>query len=225
MCKEYNGHWEPCCQQGPQGPSGAQGAQGIQGVSGAQGSVGNTGMQGQQGLQGLTGPMGPAGSSGTAIGYYMNVYSNQAQSIAAYLGNSDTVILQSANAVDASAFDVSLAPSTGSMKFLKHGIFSIGWVLQAKVTPPVPNPVPSWSFGLWLDGVLVPGSIESGYTQAPGDDDQHCSGQVIIEVKAGSVIMLRNTSVSAVSLDPNVTGAVFPITTASVCATLVKVLP
>jgi len=56
-------------------------------------------------------------------------------------------------------FDLTNAASTGEIKFLKSGVYQLSWVLQASTTPPIPNPVPSWSFGLWLNGVLVPGSI------------------------------------------------------------------
>lgn len=122
-------------------------------------------------------------------------------------------------------FDLSLMPSTGEIKFLKHGIYHLAWQLQARITPPVPNPVPSWSFGFWLNGILVPGSIYSGFTQAPGDDACHSTGDIIIEIRAGDVLKLRNTSVSSVNLNPNVTGSVFPITIATVVAECLRDLP
>lgn len=113
-------------------------------------------------------------------------------------------------------FDLSAMNTTGDIKFLKHAVYHIGWQLQARITSPVPNPVPSWSFGFWIDGVLIPGSIYSGFTQAPGDDACHSTGDLQIEVQAGQKLRLRNTSISPVNLNPNVTGAVFPITIASI---------
>ena len=127
--------------------------------------------------------------------------------------------------VNSPDFDLSQMNITGDLKFLKHAIYHLAWQLQARITPPVPNPVPSWSFGFWLNGVLVPGSIYSGFTQAPGDDAAHSTGDVIIEVKAGDLLRLRNTSVPAVSLNPNVTGSVFPITIASINVESLKELP
>ena len=115
-----------------------------------------------------------------------------------------------------SDFDLSLIGSSGDIKFLKSAIYHIAWQLQGSIVPPVPVPVPSWSFGLWLNGVLVPGSIYSGFTQAPADDACHSTGDVSIQVMAGQLLRLRNTSVSAVNLNPAVNGSVFPITIASI---------
>jgi hypothetical protein len=134
-------------------------------------------------------------------------------------------MLNAQNAVSVGDFDLSLANSTGEIKFLKHGIYHMAWELQARIVPPVPDPVPSWSFGFWKNGVLINGSIYSGFTQAPGDDACHSTGDIIIEVQAGDLIKLRNTSVSAVNLNPNVTGSVFPITIASVNIDCLKLLP
>lgn len=82
-----------------------------------------------------------------------------------------------------------------------------------------------WSFGFWLNGALVQGSIYSGFTQAPGDDACHSSSELIIEVQANDMLRLRNTSISLVNLNPNVTGSVFPITIASVNIQCLKLLP
>jgi hypothetical protein len=129
------------------------------------------------------------------------------------------------NSVSTGDFDLSQMNVNGDIKFLKHGIYHIQWQLQARIVPPVPSPVPSWSFGFWLNGVLVPGSIYSGFTQAPGDDACHSTGDVIIEVQAGDLLRLRNTSASPVNLNPNVTGSVFPITIASINIEGLKDLP
>jgi len=103
----------------------------------------------------------------------------------------------------------------GDVKFLKSGIYYINWGAEAKVEPPVPSPTPSFSFGLWLNGVIVPGSTLSGYTQAPNDDTLHISGEVIISVKAGDILRLRNASSLIVNMNPNTIGIQFPVTVAS----------
>lgn len=213
-----------CCIQGPQGIPGLQGPQGIQGVPGPQGIPGQTGAQGVQGLQ------GPAGicdcPDGGGCQRFANLYASLAQIVKAFNvpGVADQVLFDKENAVSVGDFDLSAANTTGDIKFLKHGIYHLQWQLQARIVPPVPDPVPSWSFGFWVNGVLVPGSIYSGFTQAPGDDACHSTGDVIIEVQAGDMIRLRNTSVSDVNLNPNVTGSVFPITIASVNIECLKAL-
>ncbi len=252
MCHDSND--ECCCCFGPQGPQGIQGPQGPQGIQGvpgqdgAPGPMGPMGSQGPQGLngqngspgpqgpQGIAGPQGPQGIQGepgkdcdcsqSGCERYANIYAATAQLVAAYNipAIADQVLFDSQNAVSVGDFDLSNSNLTGDIKFLKHGIYHLQWQLQARILPPVPVPVPSWSFGFWINGILVPGSIYSGFTQAPGDDACHSTGDVIIEVKAGDMLRLRNTSVSGVSLNPNVTGSVFPITIASVNIECLKAL-
>jgi hypothetical protein len=135
------------------------------------------------------------------------------------------VKFDSQDSVSAGDFDLTQMNVTGDIKFLKHGIYHLAWQLQARIAPPIPQPVPSWSFGFWINGVLVPGSIYSGYTSSPNDDAAHSTGDVIIEVQAGDMLRLRNTCVSPVVLNPNINGSVFPITIASVNAECLKLLP
>lgn len=220
MCKE-NMHekWQSdCCYcvQGAQGVPGAQGSQGIQGVPGVQGPQGLTGIQGVQGMQGIPGK-DCNDSDGKCNGCerFANIYASKALVIGPYATATDTVLFDSQNAVSVGDFDISMVGVSGEIKFLKHGIYRLAWELQGAITPPVPVPVPSWSFGFWINGALVNGSIYSGFTQAPGDDACHSTGEVEIEVKAGDVLKLRNTSISSVNLNPNINGSVFPITIAS----------
>ena len=159
---------------------------------------------------------------------YLNAYASIAQVIQPYNvpAVNDQVKFDQQNANSGALdFDVSQMNVAGDIKFLKHGIYHMTWQLQARIATPVPVPVPSWSFGFWLNGVLVPGSIYSGFTQAPGDDAAHSTGDVIIEVKAGDMLRLRNASVSLVNLNPSVTGSVFPITIASINIECLKLIP
>jgi hypothetical protein len=117
--------------------------------------------------------------------------------------------------VSAPDFDLTMMGINGQVTFLKSGVYYINWGAEARVQPPIPDPTPSFSFGLWLNGVIVPGSTLSGYTQAPNDDTLHISGEVIIDVMAGSILQLRNASSLIVSMNPNTVGIVFPVTVAS----------
>lgn len=214
MCKDDHDKKDCCCCiQGPQGVPGLQGEQGIQGVPGAQGIAGSQGVQGVQGLQ------GPAGicedCHGRGCDSYANVYGSPPQILQPFGNAGDSVLFQGQNAVKAADFDLTMMGIDGSIKFLKAGIYSINWGAEAKVQPPIPDPTPSFSFGLWLNGVLVPGSTLSGYTQAPNDDTLHISGEVMITVNAGDVLKLRNASSLIVDMSPNTIGIQFPVTVAS----------
>jgi len=218
MCKEDYYHHNECCMQGPQGVPGLQGPQGIQGVPGPQGIQGQDGMQGPQGLQGPKGDPGKDcdchDTGCECCVSYCNVYASTKLQIQAFGNAGDFVPFDSQNAVQAADFDLSMKAISGDIKFLKAGVYSIDWVLQGRIAPPIPQPVPSWSFGLWLNGVLVPGSVFSGFTQSPNDDAAHSTGHVMIRVNAGDVLRLRNTSISVIDLNPNIGGSVFPITIA-----------
>lgn len=218
MCKDEKHEKDcRCCIQGPQGVPGLQGEQGIQGVPGSQGIMGPQGIQGVQGFQGAKGDCSDCPTS-SGNEPYANIFAGIAQTIQPYNAPAiaDQVLFNSQNAVSSALdFDLTQMNVNGDVKFLKHGIYHIAWQLQARISVLV-QPVPSWSFGFWLNGVLVPGSIYSGFTSSPNDDAAHSTGDVIIEIQAGDTLRLRNTSINAVSLNPNISGSVFPITIASI---------
>lgn len=219
MCKEMNDTEKMCCCcYGPQGPQGLPGMQGHQGIQGSMGPQGPQGIDGAQGLQGLQGIPGKCCEDRRkcCCERYCNIYATKLQMVSSYLGVSDTVIFDSVNLQSAGDFDLSMMGISGEVLFLNSGNYHLSWQIQAKATPPISPPVPSWSFGFWLNGALVPGSISSGYTQSPNDDPAHTTGEVQISVMAGDKLKLRNTSVTPATLDPMVIGTIFPITIASI---------
>lgn len=209
MCKEE--HHKKCCLQGPQGVPGLQGEQGLQGVPGPQGVPGQTGAQGVQGLQGVCEEC----DCHHRCHNWCNVYASPPQILTPFGGGSDSVLFQSQNAVSPGDFDLSMMGINGEVKFLTSGTYYINWGAEAKVEPPIPSPTPSFSFGLWLNNIIVPGSTLSGYTQAPNDDTLHISGDVTIAVMAGDILKLRNASTLTVDMSPNTIGIQFPVTVAS----------
>lgn len=233
MCKDTNDSYDykRCCGcggvQGPQGVQGPEGHQGPVGSPGTQGLQGPTGPQGTQGPQGLQGPAGKDCEQSTTqksccCESYCNAFSSTNQIISAFGNSADFVSFNQQNAVSTADFDLTALSSSGQLKFLKHGVYDIAWQLQGRIQPPIPSPVPSWSFGLWLNSALIPGSIYSAFTQSPNDSVTANSSNVQIEVKAGDILMLRNTCNYTVLLDPNVIGSVFPITVASLSVTCLK---
>lgn len=212
------------CQEGPQGVPGLQGQQGIQGVPGAQGATGPQGVQGPQGLQGAPGKdCDPRPDEHCkCCESYVNVYGSPPQVIAAFNTGADAVLFQGQNAVSAGDYDLSTMHIDGSVKFLKSGVYYINWGAEAKVQPPIPQPTPSFSFGLWKNGVVISGSVVSGYTQAPNDDTLHIANEVIIDVLAGDVIKLRNASAFILDMSPNTIGIQFPVVVATLTAHCLK---
>lgn len=205
-----------CCIQGPQGVPGLMGPQGVQGPAGPQGIPGQQGIQGVQGLQGPPGICEDCeGKECQCCESYLNVFANPPQILTPFGGASDAVLFQGINASVPADFDITLMSINGSVKFLKSGVYRIGWGAEAKISQPIPSPVPSFSFGLWKNGVIIPGSTLSGYTQAPQDDTLHINGEVIVTIAANDVLMLRNASSNSVDLTPNTIGIVFPVTVAS----------
>jgi len=226
----------PLGPQGPIGPMGIQGPQGSQGVPGAQGAQGLQGNAGAMGAVGPAGAMGPAGPVGPqgpqgipGQGFdpsFLSLYASNSQIIQAFGNPLSTVLFNQVSAVVATSdYDISNAASLGQVVFKKHGWYRLMWELQANITPPLPSPVPSWSFGFFLNGVLVPGTVYSGFNDSPDNDAVHSDSSIIIEIKANDILTLRNTCVSSVSLNPNVGGSVFPITIATLDAELLKSLP
>jgi len=219
MCKDDHHKKDCCCcVQGPQGVPGLQGEQGIQGVPGPQGIPGGTGMQGPQGLQGPPGVCSDEQCHGReckCCESYANVFTRTPQVLSAFGGGNDTVLFSLQNAVSAADFDLTMMSVSGDIKFLKSGIYSIAYSAEAKVSPPIPVPVPSFSFGLWKNGIGVPGSEISGFSQAPGDDTLQVNGEVMIQVNAGDLLRMRNASTNGVDMVPNMIGIAFPVTIAS----------
>lgn len=220
MCKEDCKKDCCCCIQGPQGVPGLMGPQGPQGVPGVQGAMGPAGIQGVQGLQGPPGVCNPEDCTGgggkSACEVYCNIWAQPPQILGPFNAVNDTVLFQNQNAVsNAADFDLSMIAINGDVKFLKAGAYRIAYGAEAKVSQPIPLPVPSFSFGLWKNGVLVPGSTISGYTQAPGDDTIQVNGEVMINVAANDMLRLRNASSNGIDMTPNIVGIVFPVTVAT----------
>jgi hypothetical protein len=216
MCKEERHEKECCCcDQGPAGPAGLQGEQGVQGVPGAQGIMGPAGPQGPRGLQGPAGVCSPEdcghhGRKCDCCEAYANVWAVPPQSLGAFGAANDTVLFSQQNLVSAGDFDLSSMAVNGQVKFLKSGVYRIAYGAEGKVQQPIPVPVPSFAFGLWKNGLIVPGSVTSGFTQAPTDDTLQVNGEVIISMLAGDFLQLRNASTNGLDMIPNTTGIGFP---------------
>lgn len=142
----------------------------------------------------------------------MNAYSTQDQVIPS-LG---VCLFESTNIVTVTSFDVSMLATTGEITFLKGGNYLLSWTAEGQLTPPFPDPVPAWSLAFLLDGVLVPGSCFSGYTLFPAELTDNTGGTVVVNVNAGQVLKLVNSSTLPISLISTVPGSLFPEVSVSI---------
>ncbi len=80
--------------------------------------------------------------------------------------------------------------------------------------------VPSWSFGLTLDNILIAGSVFGAFDSGPEAITQATGNSVIVAVAPGQVLRLVNTSFNSVDLVSSAFGSAVPNTAASISITL-----
>jgi hypothetical protein len=155
---------------------------------------------------------------------YANFYSTAPQNLAgsAVPIASTSVVFEGQNA---SKKIFLVLPDSNSIRFLQHGVYSIIFTATGGVgslNPPVIPPVlsaGSWSLGLFLNGVLIPGSIASSFSAL--DDlavvnPNVIVGQAIVEVHKNSILTLSNTSTLSVQLVNDNSSGFDPSTSASI---------
>lgn len=186
------------CAPGPQGPMGPQGTPGPQGPQGGQGTMGPQGPRGPMGPQGTPGVPGPAAAF-CGILTFTNPYSLQGQCIFP-CGN---VKFEEAGFTTAD-IDTSNAGTTGEIVFKTEGTYCFVFTATGKLKEKKGG-YDTWSFGLYIDGVLQPGTVIAAVTREHKDFES-ISGHLIAPVKAGQVLTMRNVSDDAVLLLNNVSG-------------------
>jgi len=204
---------------GPQGPEGPQGANGERGSEGPQGPHGRDGRQGPAGPQGSQGPQGIVGPKGAAcccegITVFSNLYSMKEQLIGSAERSDSTVTFEHLNATSP-LVDISSINSTGEIIINQNGIYVINYSVVGHLETFDPSSISPWSFGLFLDGVVIPGSISPAITETE-DDFRTAAKSVIIVVLKGQILTLKNASTKNVSLLSTVSGGAVPNDSASI---------
>lgn len=194
---------------GPVGPNGPDGLVGAQGLPGETGPMGDTGPEGPKGLTGVEGPTGPQGPCCRFACEYASLYSLTTQT--ALPGES--LLLENISETSA-GFDLTMTPITGEVTVLKSGVYIIKWGAEGQLTPPYFEPVPAWSLGIFVNGVLEPGSGSGSFSLSPSDVLTNCTGVVILPLNAGDVITLVNTSINPFTASSTPFGVLVPLTSA-----------
>lgn len=207
------------CPQGPQGPAGAQGSAGAQGPQGLIGIQGLTGPQGAAGPQGAVGPQGPCCPLTST---YADAYSLTDQ----VLASGDAALLDLFTYMTA-GIDLSMAPITGEITILKHGIYQVQWAADSILTPPIPAPVPSLSMAIYKNNIPVLSSTGANFQISPDSDCTHTTVSSLIELNVGDVIKLVNTSAGSLTLVSTLPpgSSIIPIVSAQINLFLIQSLP
>lgn len=202
--------------RGDVGPQGAAGQNGAVGPAGPAGAKGDTGEQGPIGLTGPQGPAGPKGDKGDTgekgekgekgdpgetlfNGAYLYIYSNRDQPLDAHKGSTDFAKFESVG-VTSGDFDLSMANTDGSVKFLKAGTYKLSYDVDGRLEAPFPSPVPSWGVALYKNDLLIKGSGQAGFSQSPDDDAICLNSQIIVDVLENDIIKLRNITMFPIFL-------------------------
>lgn len=203
---------------GIQGPVGPQGSRGERGDEGPQGEPGKNGREGPPGPQGPQGPKGDTGPRGPmcccdGITIFANLFSSREQLIQSFGNPGSHVTFEHFNTASP-LVNISSVNTTGDITINQNGIYAITYSVTGRLNSFIP-PLFPWSFGLYLDGSLVPGSISAAFT--PNVDHlMSATNTVIIVILNGQVLTLRNVSTQNVDLLSNVSGGPFPNDSASI---------
>lgn len=199
--------------KGDVGPQGAAGENGAVGPAGPAGAKGDTGEQGPIGLTGPQGPAGPKGDKGDtgekgekgdpgstlSNAAYLYIYSNRDQPLDAHNGSTDFAKFESVG-VTSGDFDLSMANTDGSVKFLKAGTYKLSYDVDGRLEAPFPSPVPSWGVALYKNDLLIKGSGQAGFSQSPDDDAICLNSQIIVDLVENDIIKLRNITMFPIFL-------------------------
>ena len=187
-----------CCKsmQGEQGPQGIQGPRGQDGLQGPQG------IQGMQGIPGSCVNCFEHDRCECPDPEFAEVGSIVSQDLAASPGANmpggvvllETPIFATAN------IDISQAAAFGQVKVMIAGWYKVNTGVCGSLNPVV-SPLPVWTFSVFKNGVIVPGSTFANMTISPEQKANEIVSIVLVHLNAGDILTLANTSTSNVLLN------------------------
>ncbi|MES2273498.1 MAG: hypothetical protein V4487_04850 [Chlamydiota bacterium] len=128
------------------------------------------------------------------------------------------MIFESLN-VETKEVDLSLISSLGMVRFNRDGVYKVIWNLAGQLF--LPDDSFGWSFGLILDGTIIPGSV---FGEHSSQFSQKVGGAVMIRVKEGQCLSLINTSSKTVNVISENKNTKLPLASATLCISCIEPL-
>ncbi len=181
-------------------------AQGEQGPAGIQGPRGQDGLQGPQGIQGIQGVPGSCVNCKDEHRHcdcpepeFAEAGSAVMQDLPASPGANlaGGVVLMEVSIYATSNIDLSMAAVNGQVKVNRAGWYEVSTGVCGSLNP-VLSPLPVWTFSLFNNGAIVPGSTFANMTISPEQKANEIVSQVLVHLNVGDVLTLANTSTANV---------------------------
>lgn len=133
---------------------------------------------------------------------FSEVYSNKAQSLAASTGSNlaGGIVLFENLIVATSNIDASQAATSGILTINKSGWYDVFSAITGTLNP-LQSPLPVWTFSLFVNGVIVPGSTFSDMTLSPDQQSNQVVADVYVHFNKGDKISVANTSVNPIQIN------------------------
>lgn len=187
--------------------------QGEQGPQGVQGPRGPDGLQGPQGIQG---PQGVPGSCVNCFEHreckcpepeFAEIGSTMPQDLNPSPGANmpGQVVLLEFTIHATAGIDVSTSGVDGKIKVNRAGWYQVSHGVCGSLNPVI-SPLPVWTFSLFKNAAIVPGSTFANMTISPEQKANEIVAQTLVHFNAGDVLELANTSTSVVVLTAPVLG-------------------
>lgn len=200
--------------QGATGPTGARGVTGATGLTGASGVTGATGPTGANGVTGPTGPMGNTGANGitgptgptgaTGATGPAGVAGERGESVNALIPFFDgfshggmQVINDGENVIfdrDFYRFDYYSMNSDDkqSLTILKDGAYKVSFGMNIQLTPGTST---SASYTIFVNEMIFANCVFGETSTSEADSDtMFLHGEAVLNILAGQIVTLRNTS-------------------------------
>jgi hypothetical protein len=191
----------------------------LTGPTGSTGPTGPTGPTGSQGVSitGATGPTGATGSGSDITRPRAHLYTTVSQTLAGSTGANlpgTSVVFENTVPLSVNNIDISMANANGSIKFLQAGLYRTYHTTSSSILS-ISEPIPGIAFGLFLNGIYIPGSCFQTMSISPASSINFAGGVAEFTVAVNDILTVASCSTNVVLLNASTTGITAPSVTAS----------